>query len=93
VNLLANLDGELSLDPARLADLVRVVVKTKRALRRIKGDGVMDVGEQARLMRELMPDLLSVSKCPDFVVDRGHECGEYLADADKRALIEFLKTF
>ncbi|HSS47512.1 MAG TPA: hypothetical protein VLX28_01075 [Thermoanaerobaculia bacterium] len=44
--------------------------------------------------------LLEVSKCPDFVVNRGHYFGTDLfkeepglSDADKRALIEFLKTF
>lgn len=54
----------------------------------------------------LYPRLLAVSKCPDFVVNRGHyfgtsyrEPGETgpprrgLSDSDKRALIEFLKTF
>ena len=30
---------------------------------------------------------------PDFVLDRGHTFGATLPDADKRALIEFLKTF
>jgi hypothetical protein len=40
-----------------------------------------------------------VSKCADYVVNRGHYFGtDYfreetgLSDADKRALIEFLKT-
>jgi hypothetical protein len=44
--------------------------------------------------------LLKLSKCPDFVVNRGHYFGTDmfkeepgLSDADKRALIEFLKTF
>jgi hypothetical protein len=43
--------------------------------------------------------LLKLSKCPDFVVNRGHYFGtDYfaeepaLSDADKRALIAFLKT-
>jgi hypothetical protein len=44
--------------------------------------------------------LLEFSKCPDFVVNRGHYFGTgyvagepALSDADKHALIEFLKTF
>jgi hypothetical protein len=41
----------------------------------------------------LVESMLSLSKCPDFVVNRGHYFGSDLADADKRALIEFLKTF
>jgi hypothetical protein len=44
--------------------------------------------------------LLALSKCPDYVVNRGHYFGTSyfagepaLSDDDKRALIEFLKTF
>ena len=43
--------------------------------------------------------MLSLSKCPDFVVNRGHYFGTSffkeepaLGDEDKRALIEFVKT-
>ena len=48
----------------------------------------------------LVEPLLQLSKCPDFVVNRGHYFGTGyavgepgLSDKDKRALIEFLKTF
>ncbi|GAC1583224.1 MAG: hypothetical protein NVS3B7_18650 [Candidatus Elarobacter sp.] len=56
----------------------------------------------------LYPQLLKFSKCPDFVVNRGHYFGTGytepgtlgapnpepgLSDRDKRALIEFVKTF
>ena len=50
----------------------------------------------------MVPDLLNVSKCKDFVINKGHYFGtEFLptsegepglSDADKKALIEFLKT-
>ncbi len=43
--------------------------------------------------KELEPDLIKVSACPDFLVDRGHEFGSQLSSQDKEALIEFLKTF
>jgi len=43
---------------------------------------------------------MELSKCPDFVVNRGHYFGTEkagdgpgLSDADKRALIALLKTF
>jgi hypothetical protein len=64
--------------------------------------------EQARrVFAHLYPRLLKLSKCPDLVVNRGHyfgtgfrepaqtgmDPGPGLSDADKRALIEFLKTF
>ena len=44
--------------------------------------------------------MMDLSKCPDYVVNRGHYfgTGEFaeepgLSDDDKRALIEFIKTF
>jgi hypothetical protein len=43
---------------------------------------------------------MDLSKCPDYVVNRGHYFGTSafaeepgLSDNDKRALIEFIKTF
>jgi hypothetical protein len=47
-----------------------------------------------------VPDLLKLSKCPDFVVNKGHYFGTDLfkeepglSDDDKWALIEYLKAF
>jgi cytochrome c5 len=37
--------------------------------------------------------LLRNNLSPDFVVDRGHTFGSALSEADKRALIEYLRTF
>ena len=91
VNLLASINIELSFEPKRLARLVKVLLKTKKRLKRIKAEGLNDAQATA-LLKELVPDLLKVSKCPDFVVDRGHEFGSKRSDADKRALIEYLKT-
>lgn len=41
----------------------------------------------------LLSELMTLNLAPDFVLDRGHAFGTTLPDADKRALIEFLKTF
>jgi hypothetical protein len=50
--------------------------------------------EQARkVFADLGPAMFAVSKCPDLVVNRGHYFGTTLPDADKQALIEFIKTF
>ena len=55
--------------------------------------------ETQKAFASLVEPLLGVSKCPDFVVNRGHYFGtDYfseepgLSDRDKRALIAFLKT-
>ena len=51
------------------------------------------------VLGKLVDDMLAVSKCKDFVVNKGHYFGtDYfreepgLGDNDKRALIAFLKT-
>ncbi len=51
-------------------------------------------------LRELEEKLLALSKCKDLVVNKGHCFGTSyfteeagLSDDDKRALVEFLKTF
>ncbi|MBV8278471.1 MAG: hypothetical protein JO170_24875 [Verrucomicrobia bacterium] len=38
------------------------------------------------------PALMAASKCPDFVLDRGHYFGEALTDQEKTDLMAFLKT-
>jgi hypothetical protein len=87
VNLLSNLNTE-----APLPDLIDAVLKTKKALAEIK-----DEADQGKALQQFLktagPALLKVNKCPDFVEDRGHEFGTKLPEADKLALIEFLKTF
>jgi hypothetical protein len=52
--------------------------------------GLDDAATAVRL-KELVPSLLALSKCPDFITDRGHLFGSGLADDDKRALIAYLK--
>ena len=39
--------------------------------------------------------MLELSKCPDFVMDRGHdyEFMRQLSDEEKKDLIELIKTF
>ncbi|HUF79056.1 MAG TPA: hypothetical protein VMR44_09085, partial [Thermoanaerobaculia bacterium] len=94
VNLLSNIDLE---QRREVKSLFRKILKSYRRLPPEATD------EQAReVFRDLVPDLLAVNKCPDFVVNRGHYFGtDFLPDAerepglsdgDKLALIEFLKT-
>ena len=56
--------------------------------------------EQQQVFANLVEPLLELSKCPDFVANRGHYFGTSyfkeeppLTDDDKRALIAFLRTF
>ena len=55
-------------------------------------DGATD--DQARqIFANAGEQLFALSKCPDYIVNRGHYFGTQLSDADKQALIAFLKTF
>jgi hypothetical protein len=97
VNLLSNVnllpDGMSVRE--RDAKVGKLLVEFKRNLLRLGKDA------NAEQVRQILGNqLLEVSKCPDFVVNRGHYFGTSffkeepgLSDADKRALIEFLKTF
>ncbi len=90
INLLANINSELSFEPKRLKQLAEVVLKIKHRLKQIERENLNEAQSTA-LLKELVPDLLDVSKCPDFVIDRGHTYGSRLGDEDKGALIAFLK--
>lgn len=95
VNLLASLDMEkVRQDPAALKLLLQVK-KDLGALPKNASDE-----EAKKILTNLVPPLMKYSKCPDFVVNRGHYFGTDLlgeepglSDQDKRSLIEFLKTF
>jgi hypothetical protein len=85
INLIANLQPK-PLEAAALA------FKIKRTLLTIHTNNL--TGEAAAAeWRKIVPDLLAANNCPDFIEDEGHYYGTDLPDSDKRALIEFLKTF
>jgi hypothetical protein len=90
VNLLANIDLELALDPAKLLGVIKSAVSIDKALSDIR-DQSMDEPSAAARLKAVVPALLKLSKCPDFVTDGGHLFSTHLPDDDKRALIAFLK--
>jgi len=84
INLIANLQ------PKPL-EAVALGLKINHTLLAIHAGNL--TGEAAAAeWRKLIPDLLAVNNCPDFIEDEGHYFGTDLPDSDKRALIEFLKT-
>jgi hypothetical protein len=96
VNLIANINplpesmgwyDSISYD----VKLLKVILKLKHDLKSLP-DGVTDEQVRAVFTKDV-PDLLSVNKCPDFIVNKGHYFGSNLSDDDKYSLIEFLKTF
>ena len=103
VDLLANLDllGEGLTGSDRIKhqeQVVALLLKMKHDLEALPPKATDADAE--RVFANLVPGLLALSKCPDYIVNRGHYFGTDffaqeppLGDSDKRALIEFLKTF
>ena len=91
VDLIANADLDLS-TADKAADRVKLIAKAQADLLQIKLKH-LDADAVQAVLKNLVPDLLKISKCPDFVEDRGHYFGTQLSDNDKRALIEYMKTF
>jgi hypothetical protein len=112
VGLISNLDmlGDAADNPAqraqRQARVVALVLKAKNDLRKLPDNPTDQQAEQA--FTNLVPEFLALSKCPDFVANKGHYFGtDYfnrppfpenvrepgLSNSDKEALIAFLKTF
>lgn len=92
-------------EPGGMAHLWRLVKAGPTLLRAFKGLGgfctpaeLETPGAQSRAERVvaetgLVDTLVGLSKCPDFVVNRGHTFGAELSDEDKMALIAYLKRF
>ncbi len=103
VNLLTNLQPLAeTTNPATISahylELGRLLLKVKLDLASVPADASDEVLQQH--FANLASSLLALNKCPDFVVNSGHYFGTNmqsdepaLSDADKNALITFLKTF
>jgi hypothetical protein len=90
INLLANVD------PTRPGAL-KLIADVEATLRKIAASGqefrdILADPADGEALRGMVAQLIAESTCPDLVEDRGHLYGTKLGDADKRALIEFLKT-
>jgi hypothetical protein len=98
-------EGDVGQRAAHDARLLGVVGKLLGDLQKLGARATS--AQAAEVFANLEEPLLAVSKCPDLVVNRGHYFGTGyvepgdptpadepgLSDADKRALIEYLKTF
>ena len=103
VDLLANLDilGEET-NPVenlkRQKKVLSLLLKMQHDLNGLPKGATDEDAKKA--FANLVEPLLELSKCPDFIVNRGHYFGTNmfpeepgLSDDDKRALIEYVKTF
>jgi hypothetical protein len=85
INLIANAEPDFG-------QLVVLQAKIAKALLKIHTQNLSSEQATDELVKTV-PELIAVNKCPDFVEDKGHYFGTDLPDNDKRALIEYLKTF
>jgi hypothetical protein len=102
VDLFGNLelmpDGGSAADRAKHgAEILKLLVDIEHNLRTLPPQATDE--EARKQFAELGERMFKLSKCPDFVVNRGHYFGSDafkeepgLGDEEKRALIEFLKT-
>ncbi|MGD2115011.1 MAG: hypothetical protein PVG07_08160 [Acidobacteriota bacterium] len=93
VNLLAHIDlRELVRKDALLDRLEQLLEHPERLVRLV--EALEGRGRYDEELRALVPELLALNQAPDFIEDHGHDShfGE-LTDAEKRALIELMKTF
>ncbi len=103
VNLLANIDllGEstsLEEKTAHQKEVLDLLLKMKYDLANLPANATDE--DAKKVFANLVEPMLKLSKCPDFVVNKGHYFGTSmfaeepgLSDDDKRALIEYVKTF
>ena len=97
VDLLANFDP-LPPDGSGILARAKHDKQVLAAVLKLVGDlralpkGASD-DEARKVFSNVGEQLFALSKCPDYVVNRGHYFGTELSDADKQALIAFLKTF
>jgi len=85
VNLLANTEPDFD-------QLAALNISLSKALLAIHARNLSPEEARKELIKSV-PELLAANKCPDFIEDEGHYFGTDLPDEDKRALIEYLKTF
>jgi len=103
VNLLANLDvlGETTglAKLGRGAEVLDLLLTLQHDLKALPKDASDQ--DAMKVLANLAPKMMKLSKCPDFIINRGHYFGtSYFAEEkdialspdQKKALIEFLKT-
>lgn len=91
IDLVANAELDLS-DQKVALQRANLLVLAQEDIEKIQQNRLGSAAAQ-QMFGNMVPGLIKISKCPDFVLDRGHYFGTTLSDSDKRALIEFMKTF
>lgn len=90
VDLISNINPD-----APKADIKRALRETLDGITEIQDRHLTGADKQKVIDTKIGPALMKVSKCPDFVMDKGHYYPWFydMTPDDKEALIELLKTF
>ncbi|HET7435486.1 MAG TPA: hypothetical protein VFN10_12330 [Thermoanaerobaculia bacterium] len=93
VNLLTNTNLELN-GIGKAWNLGKLLLDSVKVMKKIKADGLTgQAAADAYINSPVVAQLYKLNSCPDFIEDKGHYFGTDIPDADKRALIEYIKTF
>jgi hypothetical protein len=92
IDLLTNINLYAELQPGPFLDTLHQLAEHPDLLVRLV-HALNDQGPYDQDLKAMMPLLLSKNQSPDFIQDHGHTFGSQLPDDQKRALIEYMKTF
>jgi cytochrome c5 len=92
VDLLANINVYAAVQPGQLLETLKQLNQHPELLVRLV-QALKNQGQYDQQLDAFLPLLLARSQSPDFIQDHGHTFGAELPDDQKRALIEYMKTF
>jgi hypothetical protein len=92
VDLLANINVYAALQPGQLLEMLKQLNQHPELLVRLL-EALKNHGQYDKQLDAFLPLLLARNQSPDFIQDHGHTFGAQLPDDQKRALIEYMKTF
>ena len=92
VDLLANINVYAAVQPGQLLETLKQLNQHPKLLVRLV-QALKNHGQYDKELEAFLPLLLARNQSPDFIQDHGHTFGAELPDDQKRALIEYMKTF
>jgi len=92
IDLLANINVYAAVQPGQLLETLKMLNKDPQLMVRLV-QALKNHGQYDKQLEAFLPLLLSENQSPDFIQDHGHTFGAELPDDQKRALIEYMKTF
>jgi cytochrome c5 len=92
IDLFANINLYAQLQPVEVLRTLHQVAEHPDVLVRLV-HALKNEGPYDQDLKAFMPLLLAQNQSPDFIQDHGHTFGSQLPDDQKRALIEYMKTF